>query len=101
MYIVLEFQEEQDGRTRVLEPAYFEDKADALQKYYTVLSYAVKSELAKHTAMVVTPDGQVYKCECYMFTPEPEPEPEPTPEPEPEPTETVEPTEGAENENNA
>ena len=77
MYIVLEIQQEQDGTTRVLEPAYFEDKADALQKYYTVLSYAVKSKLAYHTAMVVTPDGSVYKSECYMHTlPEPTPEPE-------------------------
>lgn len=92
MYIVLEIQEEQDGRTRVLEPAFFEEKEDALQKYYIVLSYAVKSELAKHTAMIVTPDGQVFKSECYMFTPEPEPapEPEPTPEPEPEEDEPVE-----------
>lgn len=81
MYIVLEIQEEQDGRTRVLEPAFYEDKADALQKYYIVLSYAVKSELAKHTAMIVTPDGQVFKSECYMFTPEPEPEPEVVEEP--------------------
>lgn len=77
MYIVLEIQEEQDGRVRVLEPAFYEDKEHALQKYYTVLSYAVMSELAKHTAMVLTTDGSVYKCECYMFTPEPEPEPEP------------------------
>ena len=71
MYIVLEIQQEQNGTTRVLEPAYYEDKADALQKYYTILQYAVKSGLAYHTAMIVTPDGQVYKVECYMFTPEP------------------------------
>lgn len=76
MYVVLEIQEEQDGRTRVLEPAMFEDKGDALQKYYLILQYAVKSELKAHTAMVLTTDGSVYKCECYMFTPEPEPEPE-------------------------
>lgn len=95
MYIVLEFQEEQDGTTRVLEPAIFEDKGDALQKYYLILQYAVKSELAKHTAVVMTPDGQTYKKECYTFTPEPEPEPEPQPEPIEEP---VEPTEPAESE---
>ena len=89
MYIVLEFQMEQDGTTRVLEPAMFEDKGDALQKYYLILQYAVKSELAKHTAMVLTTDGSVYKCECYMYTPpQPEPEPEPTPE---EPVEEGEP----------
>lgn len=87
MYVVLEIQEEQDGTTRVLEPAMFEDKGDALQKYYLILQYAVKSELAKHTAMVLTTDGSVYKCECYMYTP-PEPEPEPTPE---EPVEEGEP----------
>ncbi len=73
MYIVLEIQEEQDGIVRVLEPAYFEEQAKALQKYYTVLSYAVMSELAKHAAMIVTTDGQVYKSECYYHTPEPEP----------------------------
>ena len=89
MYIVLEFQEEQDGTTRVLEPAIFEDKSDALQKFYLILQYAVKSELARHTAMVLTTDGSVYKCECYMYTPpQPEPEPEPTPE---EPVEEGEP----------
>ena len=66
MYIVLEIQEEFSGTARVLEPAFYENKDDALQKYYIVLSYAVKSELAKHTAMIITPDGQVFKCECYM-----------------------------------
>lgn len=81
MYIVLEIQQEYDGTTRVLEPAYYLDKADALQKFYIVLSYAVKSELAYHTAMIVTPDGQVFKSECYMHSaPAPEPEPEPEPE---------------------
>ena len=91
MYVVLEIQEEQDGTTRVLEPAMFEDKSDALQKFYLILQYAVKSELRYHTAVIMTPDGQTYKSECYMYTPpapEPEPEPEPTPE---EPTEEGEP----------
>lgn len=85
MYVVLEIQEEQDGRTRVLEPAMFEEKSDALQKFYLILQYAVKSELRYHTAVIMTPDGQTYKSECYMYTPpapEPEPEPEPTPEEE-------------------
>lgn len=85
MYVVLEIQQEQDGTTRVLEPAMFEDKGDALQKYYLILQYAVKSELARHTAMVLTTDGSVYKCECYMYTPpQPEPEPEPVEEGETE-----------------
>lgn len=79
MYIVLEFQMEQDGTTRVLEPAMFEDKGDALQKFYLILQYAVKSELRYHTAVIMTPDGQVYKSECYQYIP-PEPEPEPTEE---------------------
>ena len=85
MYIVFEIQEEQDGTTRVLEPAKYEDKGDALQKFYLILQYAVKSQLRYHTAVVMTPDGQVYKSECYQYIP---PEPEPTPDPEPEvPTE--------------
>lgn len=68
MYIVLELQEEQDGTTRVLEPAYYDDLNKALQKYYTVLSYAVISELARHTAMIVATDGTVIKSECYTHT---------------------------------
>lgn len=89
MYVVLEIQQEQDGTTRVLEPAMFEDKSDALQKFYLILQYAVKSELRYHTAVIMTPDGQTYKSECYMYTPpQPEPEPEPTPE---EPVEEGEP----------
>lgn len=68
MYIVLELQEEQDGTTRVLEPAYYDDLNQALQKYYTVLSYAVISELARHSAMIVTTDGAVIKSECYTHT---------------------------------
>lgn len=89
MYVVLEIQQEQDGTTRVLDPAMFEDKSDALQKFYLILQYAVKSELRYHTAVIMTPDGQTYKSECYMYTPpQPEPEPEPTPE---EPVEEGEP----------
>lgn len=82
MYIVLEFQQEQDGTTRVLEPAMFEDKGDALQKYYLILQYAAKTTMRHHTATIMTPDGQVYKSECYQYIP-----PEPEPQPEPEPTE--------------
>lgn len=80
MYIVLEIQEEQDGRTRVLEPAYYEDKLLALQKYFTVLSYAAVSEMAKHASMIITPDGQVFRSECVFHVQEPEPEPEPVEE---------------------
>lgn len=79
MYIVLEIQEEKDGTVRVLEPAYYEAKEDALQKYYVVLSYAVKSELMRHTAMILTTDGQVYKSECYMNLPEEVPVEDPAP----------------------
>ncbi len=88
MYIVLEFQMEQDGTTRVLEPAMFEDKGDALQKYYLILQYAAKTMMRFHTATIMTPDGQVYKSECYQYIPpEPEPEPEPVEEPVEENTE--------------
>lgn len=68
MYIVFEIQEEHDGTTRVLEPAIFDNLERALQKYYTVLSYAVISELARHSAMVVATDGTVIKVECYQHT---------------------------------
>lgn len=68
MYIVFEIQEEQDGTTRVLEPAIFDNLEAALQKYYIVLSYAVISDLARHSAMVVATDGTVIKSECYQHT---------------------------------
>ena len=68
MYIVFEIQEDQDGTTRVLEPAVFDSLDKALQKYYVVLSYAVISELARHSAMVVATDGTVIKSECYQHT---------------------------------
>lgn len=68
MFIVFEIQEEQDGTTRVLEPAIFDTLEKALQKYYVVLSYAVISELARHSAMVVTTEGIVLKRECYTHT---------------------------------
>lgn len=68
MFIVFEIQEELDGTTRVLEPAIFDTLEKALQKYYVVLSYAVISELARHSAMVVTTEGIVLKRECYTHT---------------------------------
>lgn len=68
MFIVFEIQEEQDGTTRVLEPAIFDNLDKALQKYYTILSYAVISELARHSAMVVTTDGIVLEAKCYQHT---------------------------------
>ena len=68
MYIVFEIQEELDGTTRVLEPAIFDNLEKALQKYYVILSYAVISDLARNSAMVVTTDGIVLKRECYTHT---------------------------------
>lgn len=68
MFIVFEIQEEMDGTTRVLEPAIFDTLEKALQKYYVVRSYAVISDLARHSAMVVTTEGIVLKRECYTHT---------------------------------
>ena len=68
MYIVFEIQEEMDGTVRVLEPAYFDDLQKALQKYYVILSYAVVSELARHSAMIVATDSTVIEHKCYVHT---------------------------------
>lgn len=68
MYIVFEIQEDPDGTVRVLEPAIYETLEKALQKYYVILSYAVISDLVRHSAMVVTSDGTVIKSECYTHT---------------------------------
>lgn len=59
MLILLEIQT--TGETSVLTPAkQYTNEADALQEFYTVCSYAVKSTVEIHTVMILEPDGKIY-----------------------------------------
>lgn len=63
-FFVIEFQEQQNGQTSYVVTVH-ETRSDAESKYHTVLSYAAVSELRRHSAVIITPDGFVQKKECY------------------------------------
>ena len=77
MYIVLEIQKTGD-QVSVLTYQY-EDILDAESKYHTILSFASKSEVEVHTALIMTEYGFILKQEHYEHVvpfqfPEPEEE---------------------------
>jgi len=74
MFIVIEIQKN-NGVVSTLTYQY-EDILDAESKYHTILSFASKSEVEVHTAMIITEYGFVLKKEHYEHLPEPEPEEE-------------------------
>lgn len=65
MYIVFEIQANKDGTVGVI-PTKYESKEEAIQKYYQILSFAVVSDVPKHSAMIITDDAMVFKSECYI-----------------------------------
>ena len=85
IYLVIEIQKDFSG-----EIAYVVTKhttlSDAESKYHSVLSYAAISNLASHSATLLTDNGFALKREFYEHTP-------PAPEPE-EPEEPIEPDPG-------
>lgn len=71
-YIVIEIQTS-DGGTVATIPTAYEDYWQAQQKYHTVLSAAAVSALPVHSAMIVSPFGEVITKQCYnRMTPEAE-----------------------------
>lgn len=82
VFFALEFQTSEGTGSCI--PMAYGDKADAWNKFYTVLAYAAKSDVEKHGAMIITSD--LFKVDARLaernVQPQPEPEPEPTPEPE-------------------
>lgn len=75
MYIVLEIQVNTDGTVGSI-PTQYESREAALQKYYQILSFAVVSSVAKHSAMIITDDAMVMKSECFIHEEEPAEGPE-------------------------
>jgi len=64
MYIVIEIQTNTDGSIGTIVNSY-EDQRDAESKYHTILSYAAKSQLPMHSAVILTNDGMGYASQCY------------------------------------
>ena len=62
-YIVIELQTE-NGTTNTL-TYQFDTVAQAEQKYYQILSFAVVSEVDIHSAVIMDNTGFVLKNECY------------------------------------
>ena len=62
MYIILEIQKYNSGRTDIVAPVLFpetaEGKKQAEQKYYTVLSYAAVSSVDVHTCVLMNDYGE-------------------------------------------
>ena len=87
MFFVLEIQKQQDGTCGTLVHQ-AETENGARSVYYQALAAAAISELAAHSAVLLTDEGGLLASECFTNTTEPEPEPEPLPdEPEEEPGE--------------
>lgn len=72
MYFVLEIQ---IGSTGSILPYAFDNQADAEAKYHAILSVAAKSEVPKHSAVLMAENGITLKHESYFHEEEPEEEP--------------------------
>ena len=72
MYFVLEIQINETGS---ILPYAFENLADAEAKYHSILAVAAKSNVPKHSAVLMAENGITIKHE-YYFHIEEEPQPE-------------------------
>lgn len=65
-YIIIEIQKMNDGTVSVVQPIpTYTDRAEAEQKYHTVLSYASVSSCDVHTCAMLTDEGDLLKKETY------------------------------------
>lgn len=65
MFIVIEIQYNKDGSVGLPAPASYANRADAENKYHSVLAAAAKSGLPKHSAVMLNEGGVPIKYECY------------------------------------
>lgn len=63
MYIVLELQTNASGQVAVIKTEY-NDISVAKQKYYSILSAASVSNVAKHSALILDNEGKTVMREC-------------------------------------
>ena len=64
MFYVIELQT--TASTGAVVPFSFSDRDDAEAKYHTLLAVAAKSNVPKHTVMLLGADGFVLKSETYI-----------------------------------
>lgn len=74
MYLVMEIQKSNKGQVSQLVTTH-DERADAEQKYHTVLAYAAVSAVDVHSAAMLTDEGDLLKKETYYHG-QPEPEEE-------------------------
>lgn len=62
MFIVMEIQKDVTAATLV---STHDTRNEAENKYHTVLAYAAVSSLPKHSAVMLTEEGEYIKSECF------------------------------------
>ena len=65
MYIVMEIQKGNTASTIVNS---YETLNEAENKYHTILAYAAISSVLKHSAVLLTEEGDYIKHECFEHT---------------------------------
>ena len=65
MYIVMEIQK---GNTASTIVDTYETLNEAENKYHTILAYAAISSVPKHSAVLLTEEGDYVKHECFEHT---------------------------------
>ena len=63
MYVVVEIQTTNGVTTQITTVEQNKDVAE--QKYHNILSYAAVSSVEIHSAVILNPEGQMIKSECY------------------------------------
>lgn len=69
MYLVIEIQKTQQGQVSHLVTTH-ETQAAAESKYHQILTYAAQTELASHSATILTDNGYALRREFYEHAPE-------------------------------
>ena len=62
MFIVMEIQK---GNTTSTLVNTYDTRNEAENKFHTVLAYAAVSSLSKHSAVMLTEEGEYIKSECF------------------------------------
>ncbi len=65
MFLVIEIQKSEDGTLSTLTTQH-DTQRDAKSKYHAILSFAAKSGLRRHGAVIMNEDGRTIMCESYV-----------------------------------
>ena len=64
MYTVIELQTNSEGTTSIISTTH-STQAEAESKYHDILHYAAISNVAIHSAAILTPESAVIRNQCY------------------------------------